>query len=484
MVECTKHKAVNVNRKLNPMKKINRREFLSDTFSTAASFAVAGAFANLGQRLNLSPLNHRRLGSAELRPTEDLTTGLKLLKLPEGFSYRSFGWAGERMSDGHVTPVMHDGMGIIKSETTDDGEILTLCRNHEVNSNRNPIKLDGQSYDESAGAGCSNMLFNSTTGEWVKAWGTLSGTLRNCAGGVTPWGTWLTCEEIVEGPDYKKDGRNFAKSHGWVFEVGESIQKEPRPIRGMGRFVHEALAFDRKTGIVYQTEDKTSSGFYRFLPNVSENLFAGGELQIAEAIGQKNLRGGFEDGTEFDIRWHSIREPELANTRGTTDEAGVYKQGIAAGGSTFARLEGCWADEDYIYFDATTGGAKQAGQIWRYDPANLKLKLLFESPGKSVMNMPDNLCVCPEGGLVICEDNDYGANQQPHRMFALTQDGKLNSIAENNVVLEVSATRTIDYRDKEWAGTCFSPCGEWLFCNIQTPGITLAITGPWSDVLN
>ena len=169
----------------------------------------------------------------------------------------------------------------------------------------------------------------------------------------------------------------------------------------MGRFVHEAIAVDRETGIVYETEDRPTSGFYRFLPKRHGRLAAGGVLQIAEVVGQKDLRGGFEDGTQFDVRWHTIDKPHLAHTEGTLDEVGVFKQGEAKGGSTFSRLEGCWYGNGLVYFDATDGGAAKAGQIWQYDPKSEKLTLLFESPAKPVLNMPDNLCVSPRGGIVL-----------------------------------------------------------------------------------
>ena len=150
----------------------------------------------------------------------------------------------------------------------------------------------------------------------------------------------------------------------------------------------------------------------------------------------------------------------------------------------FARLEGCWFGNDLVYFDATSGGAKKAGQIWQFDPAEQKLTLLFESPDKPVLNMPDNLCVTPRGGIVLCEDNDYGANEYPQRMFGLSPDGELRLFAENNVILNGEKNRfSGDFRTKEWAGATFSPDGEWLFVNIQTPGITFAITGPWDGTL-
>lgn len=498
----------------------SRREFLSENFSTVASFAVAGALGSLGSRMAHGDSPNAGVNLVEAL---DESTGLPLLRLPRGFRYRSFGWAGDLMSDGSPTPGEHDGMGVIQS----DGEILTLCRNHEISADGHAFEApDRITYDPRASGGCTALRFDANQGEWLSSRVAMSGTSRNCAGGVTPWGTWLTAEETVLGPgdrDYYKSGvvREFEKTHGWVFEVSVDSHGNtlpPEPIKDMGRFVHEAVAIDHETGIVYETEDRATSGFYRYTPYKPGELAAGGILEIAEVVGQKDLRGGFKNGTEFDVRWHLIEDPTLAHTPGTSldptdgqwaaemrkrelaekagngakleksrfsvgDELGVFKQGQRAGGSMFSRLEGCWFGNGLVYFDATSGGAAEAGQIWQYDPKQQKLKLLFESPSKPTLNMPDNLCVSPQGGLMLCEDNDYGANEYPQRIFSLTPDGRLSLFAENNVQLRGEKNGFEgDFRTKEWAGATFSPDGKWMFVNIQTPGITFAITGPWTDV--
>ncbi|MCC9643853.1 PhoX family protein [Rhodopirellula sp. JC740] len=470
----------------------NRRQFLSDNFSALGSFGVTAAIAGLGQRV-ASGGQHQK--GPVLRPMSDESTGLPLLRLPEGFRYRTFGWSGDIMDDGTPTPVAHDGMGVIAAE----GDVLTLVRNHEISDDGRAIAIkSGNAYDGHARAGCTELKFDSAKGEWLSSRVVFSGSSRNCAGGVTPWGTWLTAEETVLGPrdadHYKEDKvRTFEKTHGWVFEVGHTDSDgNPVPIRDMGRFVHEAIAVDRNSGVVYLTEDRGTSGFYRFLPKTPGKLHEGGVLEMAEVVGQPDLRGGFKNGVEFDVVWHKIDDPSRAHSPESLskrtsehemgDELGVYLQGKAKGGSTFSRLEGCWFGNGVVYFDATSGGAAQAGQIWQFDPEQQKLKLLFESPSKPTLNMPDNLCVSPQGGLVLCEDNDYGANEYPQRAFTLSQDGNLKLLAENNVQLhgEKNGWKG-DFRTKEWAGATFSPDGKWLFINLQSPGITCAITGPWKD---
>ncbi len=463
----------------------SRRQFLSDNFAAATGFAAGAAFGSLGQRF---ALGETAAAKSNLVDAVDETTGLSLLRLPEGFRYRSINWAGDEMSDGATTPTAHDGMGIVAAE----GNLLTLIRNHEISDDGPCMSIrNGTPYDKQAQGGCTSLVFDSDSGDLIRSQTAMSGTSRNCAGGVTPWGTWLTAEETVLGPGdrdaYKKyKKRRFQKNHGFIFEVAADGTQSPEPIKSMGRFVHEAVAVDRETGIVYETEDRGTAGFYRFIPTEPGKLVAGGVLEMAEVVGTPDLRGGFANGTVFDVRWHRIDDPSLADAPENLpcDELGVFKQGKAKGGSMFSRLEGCWYGDGKIYFDATDGGAAGAGQIWMFDPTSQKLTLLFESPAKPILNMPDNLCVSPRGGIVLCEDNDYGANEYPQRMFGLSQDGELRLLAENNIQLagEKNGIRG-DFRTKEWAGATFSPDGKWLFVNAQTPGITFAITGPWENTL-
>ena len=200
---------------------------------------------------------------------------------------------------------------------------------------------------------------------------------------------------------------------------------------------------------------------------------------MMKVVGTADLSGRVKDGSTFDVKWVNIDHPTRAHSPGTKDTQGVYSQGKQQGGTTFARLEGCWAGDERIYFDSTSGGKAGKGQIWEYEPGEEKLRLLFESPGGNVLDKPDNLCVSPRGvGLVLCEDG--GA--VPQRIHGLTIYGNLFTLAENNVKLngEKHGIKG-DFRGREWAGATFSPDGKWLFANIQTPGITFAITGPWSD---
>ena len=237
-----------------------RRDFLSETFSTFTGFGAGAALVALGERLRVDPVSTAR---DKLVLAQDESTGLKLVRLPEGFRYVTYSWTGDVMSDGVKTPALHDGMGVVAEQ---DG-VVTLVRNHELSSDGQAwVHAKGSPFDKQAQGGCTTLRFDGRQGKWLESFVSLSGTSRNCAGGVTPWGTWLTAEETVLGVDsidhYKGNKkRRFEKEHGWVFEVDPNGVASPEPIKGMGRFVHEAVAVDRDTGIIYETEDRGTAGF-------------------------------------------------------------------------------------------------------------------------------------------------------------------------------------------------------------------------------
>jgi len=129
-----------------------------------------------------------------------------------------------------------------------------------------------------------------------------------------------------------------------------------------------------------------------------------------------------------------------------------------------------------IYFNSTTGGVPVAGQVWEYNPSLEKLRLIYESSSRQVLDTPDYITVSPRGGILLCEDGDGSGN--PKRLMGLTSHGKLYPFAQNNVVLNGEKNNIAgNFTKMEWAGATFSPVGRWLFVNIQTPGITFAITG-------
>lgn len=404
-------------------------------------------------------------------PTVDQTSGLPLLQLPEGFSYLSYGWNGDAMSDGVRTPPLHDGMAVV-DVYNGNPDLVVLVRNHEVDGLTSPyVNRPAITYASNSGGGTTNLIFDVKRGRFLKSWASLAGTVRNCAGGVTPWGTWITCEETVTS--------NALGSHGWCFDVGAQAGN-PAPLTAMGRFSHEALMVDPALGVVYETEDNgANSGLYRFIPNVPGDLAQGGELSMLKVKGSTPVHLGSAQviGTTWDVEWVPIGDP-LATAQS------VYAQGRALGATGFNRLEGAWWGAGSGYFLSTSGGSTQNGQVFELDPAAGLLRLIYDSPTLNDLDNPDNMTVTPRGGLLLCEDaaGGVGGDVAAERLIGLTLDGTVFTFAINNITLPVRYNDRVgpgSYRTQEWAGACFSPDGKWLFVNIQTPGITFAITGPW-----
>ncbi|MEX0715528.1 MAG: alkaline phosphatase PhoX [Planctomycetaceae bacterium] len=444
-------------------------------------------------------------------PKPDQATGLKLLALPEGFEYVSLSWAGDTMDDGNRVPARHDGMAVVQSR----GDEIVLIRNHEFFGLGRPIAAD-HNYDERGRGGTTVLHWKNGKLEGQRV--SISGTVGNCAGGSTPWNTWLTCEERVEDGD---------KPHGYVFESTIERVKNPAPLTAMGRFRHEALALDPRSGEVFLTEDNSAdsenpaddprrhgqSGLFRFVPAKPlggvGSLAAGGKLYMAQAVDDKgepveDLRDP-KCFAEYKVRWVLIEEPD---SPAVNRASGPYLQGRSKHATRFQRLEGCWWDpiRHVVLFVDTDAGpiGSQAdatnrgeGVVWSYDPKSATLKAIFVSqgalhPSAYGADNPDNISVSPRGGILLCEDGgkDDGDGVS---LMGLLDDGRTFEFARN--IVEVSRTDADalrraghdpariemgDFSGREWAGATFDPAGRYLFVNIQSPGITFAIRGPWS----
>lgn len=462
---------------------MERREFLRDLAFVSGGLALA--CSSLGNRAmsmaeTSQPTPLRASGYGDLVPTAAKNTGETFLSLPKGFDYNVIGRVNSVMSDGRPTPRAHDGMWTFKV-----GNELRVVRNHEVSNGKVPVAGSAIGttihYDDAAAGGTTTLVVDPKTRTIVRDFVSLSGTLINCAGGPTPWGSWITCEETTLGPTIRTSSKGvvsggFAKPHGYCFEVPAAANSavEAVPLKAMGRFVHEAVAFDKK-GVVYQTEDAGSAGFYRFIPNKNKKLAQGGKLQMLAIDGkpQFDTRKGQKSGTNYNAVWVDINEPDPAIA--DTQEDAVYKQGLAKGGATFSRLEGCCTDKKgRIFFTATSGGDNQGGQIWRYERDGRDkgvLTLMYESPDKDTLFMPDNICIMPRSELLfVCEDGDYPNMESKNFLRILTPNGAMADFARN-----VSK----EFPRSEFAGSTFSKDGKTLFVNLQTAGVTLAIWGDW-----
>lgn len=449
---------------------VTRRQF---TFG-ASALAFSGLTASFFGKVNAAELKQTIKAFGPL-----ITDPNTLLDLPAGFNYQVISQLGDLMADGFNVPDKADGMGCFAL----DDERVILIRNHELTpkdllnaadslkQHKTHLAYDRTNEGIALPGGTSKLVYNLKSQKVESQFLTSVGTIRNCAGGITPWNSWLTCEESV------LTARNgFEKPHGYIFEIPASAAGlvEPVPLKDMGRFNHEAAAVDPRTGIVYLTEDRGDSLFYRFIPNEQGKLHKGGKLQ---ALAVKNNRS--YDSRNWVVasmpvqQWLDAEWIDLSNPESPEDD--LRERGYKDGAAVFARGEGIhWGDNE-LYFCCTNGGAKQLGQIMRYQPSlhegkngenatSGRLQLFLESGDPSLYNFGDNLTVTPKGHLLVCEDQ-YTKVVDNH-LRGVTPQGEVYNFAR---LLEQT----------ELAGACFSPDGAVLFVNIYSPAKTLAITGPW-----
>jgi secreted PhoX family phosphatase len=396
-----------------------------------------------------------------------------LLDLPETFSYGIISRFGEVMSDGFIVPDKFDGMAAIPLR----GERLALVRNHELkpaDHNKGPAGTNARLAErlrstthygkDPAGrvlpGGTTTLVVDAKSGKRYAEYLSLVGTAVNCAGGATPWGSWLSCEETsLAAPETER-------SHGWVFEVPAAHRgaAPARALEGLGRFRHEAAAVDPVAGIVYLTEDQGDGLFYRFIPKVLGKLDQGGRLQALAVEGVADTRNWtaveFAPGSKRAARWI-----DLEDTHSPRDD--LRRRGAAAGAAIFARGEGLHAGNGEYYFTCTSGGPAKLGQIFRLVPGKAgaadSIDLFFESGDRQLFEYGDNLTIAPNGDLVVCEDR---AGDAVNYLRGVTPAGKVYTIARLRA-------------ETELAGATFSPSGDILFLNAYSPGRTLAIRGPW-----
>jgi secreted PhoX family phosphatase len=473
---------------------LTRRQFVR-------AAAVSAGFAGLNQYLSA-----QAPASIGPQPYLDEVEGYgplvadpkRILDLPRGFSYRILSHTGNTMDDGFLVPGAPDGMAAFAGN---NGRVI-LVRNHELGADAPTLGAFGWTYellprisgkylyDGGKGqphlGGTTTLVYDPASGKVESQFLSLVGTNRNCAGGPTPWGSWISCEENV---DIASDVNE--KDHGYAFEVPAKDKPgltEPRPLKAMGRFYREAVAVDPRTGIVYQTEDRVDGLIYRYIPEMRGNLAAGGRLQALAVRDRKtcDTRNFGETGApRLPVgEWLPVRWLDIDNVDTQRDDLRV--RGAGLGAALFARGEGMWYGTGELFFACTNGGLSQRGQVFRYAPSAAegtaqedatpgRLQLYLEPNNAQLLESCDNVTVAPWGDLLLCEDNAAPATTVVRQtamnyVRGVTPAGKIYTFARNRYPAL-----------SELAGACFAPNHPTLFLNIQTPGFTLAITGPWAD---
>lgn len=457
---------------------VSRRHFVKTAGAVALGFSGLHRF--LGNwDAGLAFAADKFAGYGELLPDPE-----GLINLPQGFSYRIISRIGEEMDDGFLVPGAHDGMAAFLGP---QGKTIVV-RNHEISmtadAKMGPFgenharfsQIDVQKvYDVGVNGnpgtgGTTTLVYDTQAQKLERHFLSLVGTLRNCAGGPTPWGSWVTCEETV-----MRAGDQAVQDHGYCFEVPARAKiglANPLPLKAMGRLNHEAIAVDPVSGMVYETEDRGDGLIYRFIPKTPGELAQGGILQALMVADQAQLDTRNWDanlvvpGQNLSVAWVT-----LENVDSPGDD--LRQQGFGKGAARFARGEGMWYGNGAIYFACTNGGKEKKGQIWKYTPSPLEgaageqkkpgMLSLFAEPndGKLVENA-DNLTVSPWGDVIVCEDGN-----EEDRVIGITPDGHCYTLALNVK------------NGSELAGVTFSPDGSTMFVNVQALGYTLAITGPW-----
>jgi uncharacterized protein len=465
---------------------LTRRRFVESSAAIGAGLTLGGPISALAARTGRAHYR-RTTGYGPIAPRPELDSGLDWLELPPGFKYRIISRQGELMNDGNPTPGIFDGMAAYDGP----GSTTVLIRNHENRSRAGEIPVvvpNGKLYDhDPLTRGGNTKLVVSKHRELIESFAVLGGTHTNCAGGRTPWDTWITCEEIFNYGSVEDNTAPPGTRHGYIFEVPAEASGPVNPLEvpDAGRFSHEAVAW--LDGVLYETEDRGDACFYRFLPARQPREFGdlaafGGRLEALVVTGQPNLDMNTVDpGDELDVEWVEVAEPDP-----DTDNVRYEAQGNDA--AIFDRTEGIWAADRRVYFDCTTGGEAQLGQLWEYTPKGNhggRLRLIYESTSVEDLEAPDNLVVVPATGHVFLQEDSDGEQF----VRGVNRHGRIYDFAKTLL------------NSFEFCGGCFSPNGKTFFLNQQggrqdggpdgtdplnppdfSTAVTYAIWGPFDEL--
>ena len=389
-----------------------RREFLRKSFA-GMGWMVAGT--TLSQCGDGSGGGATMSNIANLGPLQDPDENG--LRLPEGFTGRVIGQSGMAVGDsGYVWHNGPDGGAVF---TTADGGWIYVSNSETL---------------AQLGGGASAIRFSSE-GDIVDAYRILQDTNANCAGGITPWGTWLSCEEWPTGRVFECD------------PLGAS-DAVVRP--AMGVFEHEAAAVDEANRHAYLTEDVGDGRFYRFAYDAPGDL-SSGELQVAEVMG---------GGPEGPVEWRTIPDPS-AETTATRLQV--------ASSTPFVGGEGLWYHQGIIYFST-----KGDNRIWAYETDTSMLSILYDAATSStpILTGVDNLTVSPAGDVLVAED---GGDMQ---IVAISPDDTL-----------VPLVQVVGHELSEITGPAFGPSLQRLYFSSQRgtdgadilarSGVTYEVSGPF-----
>lgn len=410
----------------------NRREFLRQCFLSAGAFGLASMGLPALAQSQAGGFDFANLGPLGAPDADGLC-------LPPGFTARVVAVAGQKPYPGakqawHIFP---DGGATFA--TPDGGWVY-------VNNSEVPAGLGG----------VSTLRFD-RTGQAVDSRRILKGSSMNCAGGATPWGTWLSGEESLTG-------------RVWECEpLGQASDAVERP--ALGIFKHEAVAVDPVHKTLYLTEDASDGRFYRFVcsptdwPASAERpALKNGKLQVLRIRGLADDAyppAGLDVSQAQSVEWVDVRSPNVA--QGT-----VRALSAKPPGTVFKGGEGLWYFNGIVYFSTKTDN-----RIWAFDPAQQTLQTIYDfetaTEEPRVLSGVDNLTVSSRGDVLVAED---GGNME---LCVLLPDGRVKVLL-----------RLMGQNISELTGPAFSPDGRRLYVNSQRGarggkvglGITFEITLP------